>query len=68
MSEEIKNTEMVAAEEKAVAPKKFKKVSRKKICGFCADKLETIDYKDITRLRKYITGHRVGNSAKNDRR
>ena len=28
---------------------------RKKICQFCADKTESIDYKDTEKLRKYIT-------------
>ena len=28
---------------------------RKKICRFCSDKLEEIDYKDIKRLRNLIT-------------
>lgn len=28
---------------------------RKKVCGFCADKVEKIDYKDINRLKKYVT-------------
>lgn len=28
---------------------------RKKVCQFCADKTETIDYKDVEKLRKYIT-------------
>lgn len=28
---------------------------RKKVCSFCVDKVESIDYKDIGRLRKYIT-------------
>lgn len=28
---------------------------RKKVCQFCADKTETIDYKDIDKLRKYVT-------------
>ena len=28
---------------------------RKKICQFCADKTESIDYKDVEKLRKYIT-------------
>ena len=27
----------------------------KKVCAFCADKVEKIDYKDATKLRKYIT-------------
>ena len=29
--------------------------SRKKVCAFCADKAEFIDYKDINKLRKYVT-------------
>ncbi|MBW6411788.1 30S ribosomal protein S18 [Clostridium weizhouense] len=29
--------------------------SRKKVCAFCADKSESIDYKDINKLRKYVT-------------
>ena len=28
---------------------------RRKVCMFCMDKIETIDYKDISRLRKCIT-------------
>ena len=28
---------------------------RKKVCAFCADKIEHIDYKDIGRLRKFIS-------------
>jgi len=35
-------------------PKKIKK-SPKKVCSFCADKIETIDYKDTARLKKYMT-------------
>ncbi len=28
---------------------------RKKVCAFCADKSKAIDYKDINKLKKYIT-------------
>lgn len=28
---------------------------RRKVCQFCADKVETIDYKDIARLKKCMT-------------
>lgn len=28
---------------------------RKKACGFCADRVEIIDYKDASRLRKFVT-------------
>jgi len=27
---------------------------RRKVCAFCADKTEMIDYKDAAKLRKYI--------------
>ena len=35
--------------------KKFKRVPKKKVCAFCADKIEEIDYKDVAKLRKFIT-------------
>ncbi|MBZ4655175.1 MAG: ribosomal protein [Peptococcaceae bacterium] len=28
---------------------------RKRVCSFCVDKVESIDYKELGRLRKYIT-------------
>ncbi len=28
---------------------------RRKVCSFCVDKVEAIDYKDVARLRRYIT-------------
>ena len=28
---------------------------RKKVCAFCVDKVETIDYKDINRLRRFTS-------------
>jgi small subunit ribosomal protein S18 len=28
---------------------------RKRVCNFCIDKIDRIDYKDVSRLRKYIT-------------
>ena len=34
--------------------KKNKKQS-KKVCAFCQDKLVEIDYKDVTRLKRYMT-------------
>jgi small subunit ribosomal protein S18 len=52
--------------------KGFKK--RKKVCQFCADKSKEIDYKDLNRLRRYVTDRgkilprRVtGNCAKHQR-
>ena len=32
----------------------FRKAKRK-VCMFCVDKVEHIDYKDISKLRKYIS-------------
>lgn len=29
--------------------------SRRKVCAFCADKIEHIDYKDTGRLRKFVS-------------
>lgn len=29
--------------------------SRKKVCAFCVDKVETIDYKDTARLRRFTS-------------
>ena len=28
---------------------------RRKVCSFCVDKVESIDYKDIATLKKYIS-------------
>lgn len=28
---------------------------RKKVCSFCVDKVDSIDYKDVSKLRKYIS-------------
>lgn len=53
IEEKIEKTE-VATEEK-VAPKRYKKTSRKKVCTFCEEKVEYIDYKDVNKLRRYIT-------------
>ncbi len=47
-------------EEKTTAPvagakKPFKKIQRRKVCAFCLEKTTTIDYKDIAKLKKYVT-------------
>jgi len=28
---------------------------KKKVCSFCVDKIEAIDYKDVPKLRRYTT-------------
>ncbi|HQB84525.1 MAG TPA: 30S ribosomal protein S18, partial [Candidatus Rifleibacterium sp.] len=32
----------------------FKRHRHRKVCHFCKDKVSFIDYKDISRLRRYI--------------
>lgn len=41
--------------EKEAPAKKFRKPAKKKVCAFCQDKSIVIDYKDVARLRKFIT-------------
>lgn len=43
----------VKVEEKAT--KKFRKTSKKKVCAFCVAGEKDIDYKDIAKLKKFIT-------------
>jgi small subunit ribosomal protein S18 len=35
--------------------RKDRRRSRRKVCSFCVDKVEHIDYKDTGRLRRYVT-------------
>ena len=56
MSEEQPIQQEVAAkDEKQRFNKKQIKPVRRKPCSFCTEKCTYIDYKDINRLRKYIT-------------
>ncbi len=65
-------------------PNKFRKdgkregrgkyVPKRKVCAFCVDKIETIDYKDVSKLRRYMSvrakiepRRRTGNCAKHQR-
>ena len=38
------------AEERA-----FRRKSKKKVCAFCVDKVAEIDFKDIAKLRRYVS-------------
>lgn len=44
---------MIMEEKPAKRP--MKRPSRRKVCAFCQEKVEYIDYKDVNRLKKYIT-------------
>ena len=42
-------------EDKTTVKKSFKKAPRRKVCVFCQEKVGEIDYKDVNRLKKFIT-------------
>ena len=51
-----------------------RRVRKKKVCSFCVDKINAIDYKEYGRLRKFITERGkilprriTGNCAKHQR-
>ena len=57
-------SEVTKTEEKQVAPapastsaKKYRKPAKKKVCAFCVAGEKTIDYKDVAKIKKYITEH-----------
>lgn len=53
---EVNENEMLEKEVKEEKAKKFRKnISKKKVCAFCVDKSNSIDYKDVAKLRRYIT-------------
>lgn len=55
---EVQEVVEVKKEEVKVEKKKFFKQhkNKKKVCAFCEDKnLKFIDYKDVNRLRKFVT-------------
>ena len=60
MAEAVKTEEKVEKVEKTektekVVTKKYHKPSKKKVCAFCVAGEKTIDYKDVAKIRKYIT-------------
>jgi small subunit ribosomal protein S18 len=49
-------------------------IARRKVCGFCVDKVRVADYKDIKRLQRYVSERgkilprrRTGTCAKHQR-
>jgi small subunit ribosomal protein S18 len=50
----MSNNNINQTDDKAV--KHFaRRAPKKKVCGFCNEKIEAIDYKDLPRLKKFIT-------------
>ena len=69
-NENVVETEAAEATETAAAPAENKRPERperperpmrgnrkgrRKVCSFCVDKVETIDYKDVAKLRRYTS-------------
>ena len=36
-------------------PERRGRKGRKKVCSFCVDKIKEIDYKDVNKLRRYVS-------------
>lgn len=51
MSKNVKKQNVIYDDK---TPKKRRPVN-KKVCLFCADKVEAIDYKDVARLKRFMT-------------
>jgi len=41
-------------ENKTTVKKVIKRVPRKKVCAFCQGKIDSVDYKDVATLKKYV--------------
>ena len=43
--------------EQSAAEKEYRRerYGRRKVCAFCVDKITYVDYKDVNRLRRYIS-------------
>lgn len=47
--------ERSANSERSEAPGRGHRKGRRKVCSFCVDKIDSIDYKDISRLRRCMS-------------
>lgn len=53
---EVEASEVTAQDEdKQEAKRPVKRVTKKKVCAFCMEKATSIDYKDVNKLRRFIT-------------
>ena len=41
--------------ERPERPMRAGRKPRRKVCNFCVDKVESIDYKDVARLRRFVS-------------
>ena len=42
-------------ENKEITKRPIRRPARRKVCTFCVEKAEAIDYKDVAKLRKFLT-------------
>jgi small subunit ribosomal protein S18 len=52
---EITRARIIAEKEAFFVKREKGRKPKKKVCSFCVDKVETIDYKDVPKLRRYTT-------------
>lgn len=53
MSDAKKRDSRDSNDKKNVKP--FRRKARRKVCQFCVDKVEHIDYKDVAKLKKFLS-------------
>ncbi len=53
MAEKVEKTEKSERPERDA--RRSNRKGRKKVCAFCVDKVEQIDYKDMLKLRRYVS-------------
>ena len=52
MSEEMMESAIM---EEKTAPKKYKKPARRKVCTYCVEHMDHVDYKDLAKLKRFVT-------------
>ena len=51
----IKEITIMEQQQNKEFKKPMRRPARRKVCNFCVEKSEYIDYKDVAKLRKYLT-------------
>ena len=55
MEEKTTTATPAAAPAAPVAKKPMRKAPRRKVCAFCLEKANAVDYKDVAKLKKFVT-------------
>ena len=51
----MENKKPVNTDEGDKVKRPMRRAPKRKVCAFCIEKVEAIDYKDVTKLKRYIT-------------